>query len=237
MKELSKKRQQRFDKRARASMLNVLHDEFKKVSKWNRRANHRENFIELDEPLRRGFKRNLIFKASAHRRPDIDVMLEILAFIDVEHHSNTRKFKTTHYYPNRPKKHVFAHESKTLNERECAKLAEKHKPYFDRRRHINRWNGSEYFTYNFIYEDYLESKLSKWFVTKVPVLDPDADSRYAELHNKMWGPEQLFRAHFRARSRWSDHYDDYAYTKEELQERATWKEALVEAAEYNLNAD
>jgi len=189
MKELSKRRTDKLARKETDKQVRKLGKEYNETHLFGR-----GEYIDLDEPLRMGFERNLVLISSAMRRSDFEVLESILPLINTRHCRSTRDFRT---YDEKTKKRnkEFVHRSKALHRKEFDKLTERQKAYFDPFWIYSRWGGEKggWYEYRFIYEHYLTSKMSKWHVWRVPVLDPDGQSRHDELRNIMYGAKYLMR--------------------------------------------
>lgn len=212
MKQLSKRRTDKLARKEADKQVRKLGKEYSEAY-----LHGTGEYIDLDEPLRMGFERNLVLIPSAMRRSDFEVLESILPLINTRHCRSTRDFRT---YDEKTKKRnkEFVHHSKALPQKEFDKLTERQKAYFDPFWIYSRWGGERggWYEYRFIYEHYLTSKMSKWHVWRVPVLDPDGQSHHDELHNIMYGARYLMRKVDRLfNNSWNyrDDWDDIYYRK------------------------
>ena len=222
MKQLTRKRNDHFRHKELKKKLIALKNEDEDLMFLSYRK-----YVELDEPLRMGFRRNLVFVQTADMFEDIADMERVLALIDMEYHSHTRDFRQ---YNHKLRKRIdLVHRPKALNGRQWAKLAQSNpelEGYFKARHVRFNWAGVEEFAYDFIAPEMLESKMSKWFVTRVPVLDSETDSRRQEIEEIFDGPCHLGckLGHYYG---WRYNYhDDFAETRSEIVARIDEKDHL-----------
>jgi hypothetical protein len=191
MVELTKKQQKRFDYKERGKQLNAIVDEQAQLNGWGKyRRNRDANYIDLDEPFRMGWERNLVWTRSALLRPDIEHLDSVLHLINTRYTSRNGVFRTWDEQNYRYRAD-FVHGPKSLSQFDYDRLSDRQKAYFDKRWAGVTWGGESYYRFDFVYPRLLESKKSKWFVTRVPRLDPDAQSREQELDNLLYGPKQV----------------------------------------------
>lgn len=183
MKNLTKRRINKLNRKERDKQVRKISDEYNDTSGWN------TPYIELDEPLRRGFKRTLELTHSATKRHDVKILEKLRGLISKTYYKNNRNFKN---YDNVTGRYTaeFVHEIRGLDQKDYDKLDVIEKTYFDGKWRTTRW-GSSYFSYHFSEPNLFESRMSKWFVTRVPMLDPDRISRHSELFGLLHGPSYL----------------------------------------------
>ena len=185
MKELSKKRLQRLARKEADKQLREIYKRYTDTQRYGV-----QTYIVLDEPLRRGFQRNLVLKPSVIRRSDFEVLETLVPLINIRYTSNNRSFKS---YDSKTGKMTreFVHSPKGMDQKEYDKLDERQKSYFTSVARVNKWSGVWFYSYYFNHEHLLVSKMSKWFVFRVPILDPDNQSNADQLNNDMYGRKQL----------------------------------------------
>lgn len=219
MKELNKRRTDKLARKEADKKVRALNTEYQ-----NTYRSWQDSYQDLDEPLRRGFKRNLVLKPSVYRRSDFDVFESLLPIIDTCHTSHTREFKSYDHKTGRMSKE-FVHRAKALSQKDYDKLSQRQKAYFDAVWIHSKWGVKGWYEYRFAHESLLISKMSKWFVTRVPILDPDNDSRNAELRNVMYGARFLMRKVDRLLDTSWNRRDDYIKSYERHLKRVEMRES------------
>ena len=196
----------------------------------------KESYQDLDEPLRRGFKRNLVLKPSCYRRADIQVLENLLPLVDVQLVSNNRVFKSWDSKLGRYTKEL-VHNPGSLNQKAYDKLTRKEKDYFHPVWHHNRWGDGGHWSYSFANKQLLISHMSKWFVTRVPILDPDNQSCRDQLNDKMYGTRYMMRDIDRMFCNSWNNRDDWDQIKNNVLHKQALKEAHEEIQSQGLDME
>jgi hypothetical protein len=179
MKLVSRKRQQRFEKKERAKAFRKLVNEYDNIY-WNRFR----SYVDLDEPLFYGYKKYWILRDDWARSPHAAVLRKILSHINNPIYSKKKSFIRKNYLTG--KSYVEEPRLTDLTEKQFEKLSLTEKKYFIKINKRSYW-GAEYGVYSFKFnKGYFVSKVAKHYLTKVPLLDPDAQSRRTELSNEIF---------------------------------------------------
>lgn len=225
MKQLTRKRNDHFRHKEEQKRLSALYKERKDLWKGTYRR-----YIDLDEPFRMGFKRVLVLTTAAESREDANVLRRVLEAVQVVQTSTSRRFRKYSY---KFRKYVdTVHAPNSLDEKKFGKLSYKEQAYFHKRAAKFYSNGTVAYRYDFKEPELFESFVSKWFVTRVPVLDPDADSRIKEIDEYWDGPGQYGNKHSKYRGWNYNYYDHFDETREEIVARIDEAEQLADHAHY-----
>lgn len=143
--------------------------------------------IELDKPMRSGFKKFFVLRDDIANREDANTFKSILKVINNTIYCKTEDFKAKKYFSKQ--KENIPHDLKFIGIKEWLdkKYPESWKKYFSIKTKVVRSKHGQYsFTgYFFKYEYYFVTKVEPHFITHLPQFDPDLESKIAKISDTM----------------------------------------------------
>jgi len=137
--------------------------------------------VQLDKPRFMGYKRYFVLREDITRRNDAKELREILGAINRIVFSKTKDF--TKYDYDDKKLHWNKQRVNTLAEKEFKLLNAHQKTFFAKVRHSD-FRKKEV-RHAFIYPYFFVFRIRQHYVTEVPMLDSEIESKLTELQNKI----------------------------------------------------
>lgn len=188
MKPIDSRRQRRIDKKS---------EELKLLRLWTRKQNllrskRNYNWVKLDKPIRRGYRRFYVLREDIARSREAHVYRQILPHINSEARCSDKTF--THKPWNSKVKKEIGQGLNAVSHKDWIKKVEpnltiKQKSMFDKRWHEfrdskNKITGGEWrFYFNKPYVFIL--KIEPYYVTHQVIINPQLESEMRELHNRI----------------------------------------------------
>jgi hypothetical protein len=150
-----------------------------------RSAIYRMEKVELPEPRFGGFKRFYVLRDDVARRKDAK---DIQGILDKINSSVTSKTKDFSRCDTLDKSGKTSQSTKKLSVKEHAQLSPHQQTFF-----FKYWSGKQRcYKLEFLYPWMLVFKIKRFYITHVPLLSPDMESRIQEIQNKItknnWWP-------------------------------------------------
>jgi hypothetical protein len=185
--------------------------------------------IELEKPIRSGFKKFYVLRDDIANRQDAGVFKSILKVINDTIYCKNEEFKAKKYYSKQLEN--LPHDLKFIGVKEWIdkKYPESWKKYFDLKTKVVRSRHGQYsFTgYFFRYEWYFVPKIEPHFITHLPQLDPELEAKLEEIRNTMDQKGYWRRLdHLRGSNKWKQYRD--GHTPQELTAQAMLEAQLFD---------
>lgn len=181
MKNIDRRRQRRFDKEDAEAELRKIWREQERL--WM--AKRTKNWIELEKPERRGYVRFFVLRQDIAKSKEANFYNLLLKHIQEYVYCRDKKFLRKDY---KTKKMVPIEQYlKPIEHKDWNKLnfSEKQKACFDKRWKQNKFGKGGKFVYEFIKDWMFVMKIEPYYITKKLILDPQLESRYKEIQNKI----------------------------------------------------
>lgn len=134
--------------------------------------------ITLDKPRFAGWKRFFVLRDDIARRKDAKEIRAVLELVNETRYSKTKDFSI---HDSDQRIYGYRQHITNLSEKQYDKLNEAQKKFF-----VKDWDGRKKFVFYSFYPTYFfVFKIKRHYVTEVPVLDAELESRIKELQNKI----------------------------------------------------
>jgi hypothetical protein len=229
MKQLSKKRQLKFIKEEKARAFRKLVKEYEEVY-----FTRRNEFVELDEPLFHGYKKFWVLRDDWARSPQANTLRRILDKVNSTIYSRKKNFACRS--KSFRKDVVELPGFKDLTPEQYEKLSNTEKKYFYKTTTRHWGNVKEVYALNNIY--YFVPKVVKHYINRVPLLDPDRESRRAELNDFIFDYGCYRKGLKRMCGDFGWVFPDKSYSRDDLRDRMVSNLAKLDVqSQYNEYLD